>query len=89
MYYFLEDVYPRMSGRRPLRTPGLVKLLFPAEGGEGAVEGVVLPPVVPPPQVGVFVCSSTGGGGAERGRWRAWYGRRWCRRLRCVGGCIA
>lgn len=50
VYYFLEDVYPRMSGRRPLRTPALVKLLFPAEAGEGAVEGVVLPPVVPPPQ---------------------------------------
>ncbi len=34
VYYFLEDVYPRMSGgRRPLRTPGLLKALFPpAEG---------------------------------------------------------
>ena len=28
-YYFLEDVYPRMSGRRPLRTPSLVKAMFP------------------------------------------------------------
>ncbi|KAK9838623.1 hypothetical protein WJX74_000011 [Apatococcus lobatus] len=28
-YYFLEDVYPRMSGRRPLKTPSLVKAMFP------------------------------------------------------------
>ncbi|GAB4817736.1 hypothetical protein N2152v2_004782 [Parachlorella kessleri] len=27
-YYFLEDVYPRMTGRRPLRTPALVRALF-------------------------------------------------------------
>ena len=35
-YYFLEDVYPRMTGRRPLRTPGFVKALFseaPEVGG--------------------------------------------------------
>jgi Derlin-2/3 len=31
-YYFLEDVYPRMfPGRRPLRTPGIIKALFPSE----------------------------------------------------------
>lgn len=31
-YYFLEDVYPRMAhGRRPLRTPGFIKALFPAD----------------------------------------------------------
>lgn len=29
-YYFLEDVYPRMSGgRRPLRTPGIIRALLP------------------------------------------------------------
>lgn len=28
-YYFLEDVYPRQSGRRPLKTPQLLKMLFP------------------------------------------------------------
>jgi hypothetical protein len=28
-YYFLEDVYPRMSGRRLLKTPGFVRALFP------------------------------------------------------------
>ena len=28
-YYFLEDVYPRQSGRRPLRTPQLLRMLFP------------------------------------------------------------
>ncbi|KAG0480279.1 hypothetical protein HPP92_011137 [Vanilla planifolia] len=27
-YYFLEDVYPRMSGRRPLKTPAFIKSLF-------------------------------------------------------------
>ena len=30
-YYFLEDVYPRMTGRRLLRTPAVVRALFPAE----------------------------------------------------------
>jgi Derlin-2/3 len=49
-YYFLADVYPRFSGRRPLATPALIRALWPAEaagayaaaamlrvqGGEGA-----------------------------------------------------
>ncbi|CAN6458094.1 unnamed protein product [Victoria cruziana] len=30
-YYFLEDVYPRMTGRRPLRTPSVIKSLFSDE----------------------------------------------------------
>lgn len=30
-YYFLEDVYPRMTGRRPLKTPAIIRALFPAE----------------------------------------------------------
>ncbi|MBA0731248.1 hypothetical protein Goshw_025215 [Gossypium schwendimanii] len=30
-YYFLEDVYPRMTGRRPLKTPSLIKALFADE----------------------------------------------------------
>jgi len=30
-YYFLEDVYPRMTGRRPLKTPAAVKALFPVD----------------------------------------------------------
>ncbi|KAL3850859.1 hypothetical protein ACJIZ3_012741 [Penstemon smallii] len=30
-YYFLEDVYPRMTGRRPLRTPALIRSLFADE----------------------------------------------------------
>ncbi|KAJ9534695.1 Der1-like family-domain-containing protein [Haematococcus lacustris] len=38
-YYFLEDVYPRMSGRRPLRTPGIVRALFPTEDVVAAVPG--------------------------------------------------
>jgi Derlin-2/3 len=39
LYYFLEDVYPRMltSRRRILKTPWLVEQLF-AAGGGGAVE---------------------------------------------------
>eukprot|EP00262_Sarcandra_glabra_P010759 TRINITY_DN26181_c0_g1_i1.p1 TRINITY_DN26181_c0_g1~~TRINITY_DN26181_c0_g1_i1.p1 ORF type:complete len:272 (-),score=17.97 TRINITY_DN26181_c0_g1_i1:214-948(-) len=28
VYYFLEDVYPRMTGRRLLRTPSFIKALF-------------------------------------------------------------
>lgn len=34
-YYFLEDVYPRLEqsrGRRLLKTPAVVRALFPAEG---------------------------------------------------------
>ncbi|KAK6917306.1 Derlin [Dillenia turbinata] len=30
-YYFLEDVYPQMTGRRPLRTPAFIKALFADE----------------------------------------------------------
>ncbi|GJX24532.1 derlin-2.2 [Tanacetum coccineum] len=30
-YYFLEDVYPRLSGRRPLKTPSFIKSLFANE----------------------------------------------------------
>ncbi|KAF8391524.1 hypothetical protein HHK36_023829 [Tetracentron sinense] len=30
-YYFLEDVYPRMTSRRPLRTPAFIKSLFADE----------------------------------------------------------
>ena len=30
-YYFLEDVYPRMTGRHPLRTPSFIKVLFADE----------------------------------------------------------
>ncbi|BDA49951.1 Derlin-2.1 [Coccomyxa sp. Obi] len=44
-YYFLEDVYPRMTGRRPLRTPGLVKALFPGDEGVRIVR--TPPPAVP------------------------------------------
>mmetsp|Transcript_16004 Transcript_16004/g.34763 ORF Transcript_16004/g.34763 Transcript_16004/m.34763 type:complete len:229 (-) Transcript_16004:367-1053(-) len=31
MYYFLEDVYPRISGRRWLKTPNVLLALFPRE----------------------------------------------------------
>lgn len=30
-YYFLEDVYPIMTGRRLLKTPGFVRALFPED----------------------------------------------------------
>lgn len=30
-YYFLEDVYPKMTGRHPLRTPSFIKALFSDE----------------------------------------------------------
>ncbi|BBN15612.1 Derlin-2/3 [Marchantia polymorpha subsp. ruderalis] len=30
-YYFLEDVYPVMTGRRILKTPGIIKALFPED----------------------------------------------------------
>lgn len=30
-YYFLEDVYPRMTGRRPLKTPSFIRALFAAD----------------------------------------------------------
>jgi hypothetical protein len=45
VYYFLEDVYPRMTGRRPLKTPSFIKAMFaddnvvvarPANAGIGA-----------------------------------------------------
>jgi Derlin-2/3 len=36
-YYYLEDVYPHLSGgRRLLRTPAAVAALFPPEGGGAA-----------------------------------------------------
>ena len=31
MYYFFEYVYPTMTDRRPLKTPGIVKMMFPRE----------------------------------------------------------
>ncbi|KAJ6843528.1 derlin-2.2-like [Iris pallida] len=50
-YYFLEDVYPRMTGRRLLKTPALIKSLF----AEDAV--VVAPPAnarfAPPPPLDI------------------------------------
>lgn len=30
-YYFLEDVYPSMTNRRVLKTPGFIRALFPAD----------------------------------------------------------
>lgn len=47
VYYFLEDVYPRMTGRRPLKTPGFVKALFPQD--EPIVAPIPAPAPIPPP----------------------------------------
>ncbi|CAM8903154.1 hypothetical protein QQ045_011257 [Rhodiola kirilowii] len=30
-YYFLQEIYPRITGRRPLRTPSFIKALFADE----------------------------------------------------------
>lgn len=32
-YYFLEDVYPVMTGRRILKTPAIIKVLIPDDTG--------------------------------------------------------
>ena len=55
-YYFLEDVYPRMTGRRPLKTPGFVKAMFPGETDVISpaafampAQAVVRPPGAAPP----------------------------------------
>ena len=40
-YYFLEDVYPRMTGRRPLKTPSVIKALFPTENIQPVARPVV------------------------------------------------
>lgn len=46
-YYYLQDVYPQMTGRQPLKTPALINALFPRD------EIVVVQPanaMVAPPQ---------------------------------------
>eukprot|EP01121_Diplochlamys_sp_Union-15-3_P009647 TRINITY_DN2632_c0_g2_i1.p1 TRINITY_DN2632_c0_g2~~TRINITY_DN2632_c0_g2_i1.p1 ORF type:complete len:252 (-),score=39.40 TRINITY_DN2632_c0_g2_i1:11-667(-) len=45
LYYFLEDVYPRTSGRRLLKTPGILKQIF-----DPPVGAPVNLAAVPPPQ---------------------------------------
>ncbi len=63
-YYFLEDVYPRITGRRPLRTPALLALLFPADD---SIRPVAAPPRPPPPLVPGFADVGAGGGGLGGG----------------------
>jgi Derlin-2/3 len=54
-YYFLEDVYPVMTGRRILKTPGIIKALFPEDvvvvpprpGNGWNAPGVVAEPQLP------------------------------------------
>ena len=53
-YYFLEDVYPRQTGRRPLKTPGLLQALLPADEDirqqpPAPMANFPAPGVVPPP----------------------------------------
>lgn len=31
LYYYFEDIYPLMTGRRILKTPSIIKALFPEE----------------------------------------------------------
>jgi hypothetical protein len=53
-YYFLEDVYPVMTGRRILKTPGIIKALFPEDVvvvPTRPANGWVPPAVVPEPQL--------------------------------------
>lgn len=47
-YYFLEDVYPRMTGRRPLKTPSIVKAMFPGEGDVISPAAFAMPQAVRP-----------------------------------------
>ncbi|XP_059662675.1 derlin-2.2-like isoform X2 [Cornus florida] len=44
-YYFLEDVYPRMTGRRPLKTPSYIRSLFADEPITAANVRFAPPPV--------------------------------------------
>ena len=53
-YYFLEDVYPRMTGRRLLKTPAVVRALFPAEG-------------IQAPRMAAMPAAAAGGGGFAAG----------------------
>jgi Derlin-2/3 len=42
-YFFLEDVYPQMTGRRPLRTPAAVRALFAGAEGIQNIQRVAPP----------------------------------------------
>ena len=39
VYYYLEDVYPAISGRRLLKTPAILKAVFPPEDVVNYAEG--------------------------------------------------
>jgi len=79
-YYFLEDVYPRMTGRRPLKTPGFVKAMFPGEDVISPAafvmpaQAAVRPPGAAPPAAPAAVpaapaaAADVGGGAGARGR---------------------
>lgn len=60
VYYFLEDVYPRMSGRRPLQTPAIIKAIFPPDHIEP-----IAPAMVPPPAAFPMVGDDGHDGGEE------------------------
>jgi len=49
VYYFLEDVYPQTSGRRPLKTPGIFKAMFDQPPPVVDARPQVRPLYVPPP----------------------------------------
>lgn len=55
VYYFLQDVYPQMTGRRLLTTPWLIRLLFNEDDGNVNIR--TDPPVrnnAPAPVIGVM-----------------------------------
>ncbi|URE08657.1 hypothetical protein MUK42_23577 [Musa troglodytarum] len=43
-YYYLEDVYPQMTGRRPLKTPWFIKALFADDNVVLAADARFAPP---------------------------------------------
>jgi Derlin-2/3 len=63
-YYFLADVYPRMSGRRPLATPALLRALFPGEAADAAGAFAFVAPAARP---GARALGGGGGGGGGVG----------------------
>lgn len=72
-YYFLEDVYPRMTGRRLLKTPAAVRALFPADGVQAprmAPAAGLVPGAAPAAGAGAAAPGGAFGdgfGGAEQG----------------------
>jgi Derlin-2/3 len=69
-YYFLEDVYPRMTGRRLLKTPAIVRALFPADVIQtprmAPMQAAAVPAAAAPLPAPAPAADGGGGGGDER-----------------------